>query len=71
MLSLSDTLTVTIKMEFGRVTTIKSKYLNDSVVVYRSSKHPSHVYKSSRKKDNEYLAADAENYWESSVLSLL
>jgi len=42
------------KMEFGRVTRIKSKYLNDSVVVYNSVKHPGNVYKFSRKKDNEY-----------------
>ena len=41
-------------MEFGRVTRIRSKYLNDSVVVYQSVKQPGYVYKFSRKKDNEY-----------------
>ena len=42
------------KMEFGRVSRMKSKYLNDSIVLYHSVRNPGYVYKFSCKKDKEY-----------------
>ena len=41
-------------MEFGRVSRIKSKFVNDSIVLFHSLKSPGYVYKFSRRKENEY-----------------
>jgi len=37
-------------MEFGRVSRIKSKLFNDSIVLFHSLKSPGYVYKFSRRK---------------------
>jgi len=41
-------------MDFGEVVRVKSKFLNDSVVLYGCVRHPGYVLKFSRKKDNIY-----------------
>jgi len=43
-----------IAMEVERVTRIKSKYLNDSVILYHCRNNPGYVYKFSCRKANEY-----------------
>jgi len=39
-------------MDFGEVVRVKSKFLNDSFVLYGCVRRPGYVLKFSRKKDN-------------------
>ena len=41
-------------MEFGSVSFIKSKYLNETIAVYNSTRKPGYVYKFSLKSANRY-----------------
>ena len=41
-------------MDFGEVVRVRSKFLNDSVVLYNCVRRPGYVLKFSRKKDNIY-----------------
>ena len=53
-LYLSEIHFTVITMDFGEVVRIKSKFLNDSVVLYNCVRRPGYVLKFSRKKDNIY-----------------
>ena len=43
-----------IMASYGPVTRIKSKFLNDTAVIYNSVRNPGYVYKFGLKKDTEY-----------------
>lgn len=58
-------------MEFGKVIRIKSKYLNDTVVVYPSVKQPGYVYQFSRKKDNEYRCCRCRELGKQRVITVV
>lgn len=60
-----------VKMEFGRVSRMKSKYLNDSIVLYHSVRNPGYVYKFSCKKDKEYRCCRCRELGKQRVITVV
>ena len=58
-------------MEFGTVYTIRSKYMNNTVVVYKSVRKPGYVYTFNLQKGNAYRCCRCRELGKQRVITIV